>query len=185
MPSRVQDEMTFLFPNLNGCTFEIWKWISNFIPHLIMHVIFMLGLKLNHVWKKGHCSLNKDQISPSLATVCGFIIEHYDIPWNKKRKKFKFAMQTLEEARMQWLVKWMRIDIPCLSCMYVRMYLYIHIYPLIICWLHFCSSASVPLLSCSGCIILIDKLQAQKALPVSNYNNQFQTFGWCKFSWHR
>ena len=38
MPSEVWDEITYPFPNLNGCTFEVWKWISNFIPHNVMHV---------------------------------------------------------------------------------------------------------------------------------------------------
>ena len=37
MPSEVWDEITYPFPNLNGCTFEVWKWISNFIPHNVMH----------------------------------------------------------------------------------------------------------------------------------------------------
>ena len=33
------DEITYPFPNFNGCTIEVWAWISNFIPHFIMGVI--------------------------------------------------------------------------------------------------------------------------------------------------
>ena len=39
MPSKVWDEITYPFPNFNGCTVEVWKWISNFIPHFMMDVI--------------------------------------------------------------------------------------------------------------------------------------------------
>ena len=31
---NVWDEIIYPFPNFNGCTVEVWKWISNFIPHL-------------------------------------------------------------------------------------------------------------------------------------------------------
>ena len=33
------DEITYPFPNFNGCTIEVWKWISHFIPHFTGHVI--------------------------------------------------------------------------------------------------------------------------------------------------
>ena len=33
------DEITYPFPNFNGCTVEVWEWIGNFIPHFIMGVI--------------------------------------------------------------------------------------------------------------------------------------------------
>ena len=33
------DEITYPFPNFNGCTVEVWEWINNFIPHFIMDVI--------------------------------------------------------------------------------------------------------------------------------------------------
>ena len=56
MPSKVWDEINYPFPNLNGCTIELWEWISNFIRHFIMDVITypFLGLKLYHVSKGGH-----------------------------------------------------------------------------------------------------------------------------------
>ena len=39
MPSEVWDEITYPFPNFNGGTFEVWEWISNFLPHFTGHVI--------------------------------------------------------------------------------------------------------------------------------------------------
>ena len=31
----VWDEITYPFPNFNGCTVEVWEWMSSFIPHFI------------------------------------------------------------------------------------------------------------------------------------------------------
>ena len=31
IPSILWDEITYSFPNLNGCTVEVWEWISNHI----------------------------------------------------------------------------------------------------------------------------------------------------------
>ena len=39
IPSKVCDEITYPFPNLNGCIVEIWERKSNFTPHFIVHVI--------------------------------------------------------------------------------------------------------------------------------------------------
>ena len=38
MPSKVWDEIIYPFPNFNGCTVEVWEWISNFIPHFMMYI---------------------------------------------------------------------------------------------------------------------------------------------------
>ena len=38
MPIKVWDEITYPFPNFNGCTIKICEW--NFFPHFIMDVIF-------------------------------------------------------------------------------------------------------------------------------------------------
>ena len=32
-------EISYPFPNFNGCTNEVWEWISNFISHFTGHVI--------------------------------------------------------------------------------------------------------------------------------------------------
>ena len=39
MPCKVWDQITYPFPNFNGSTVEVWEWINNFIPHIIIHVI--------------------------------------------------------------------------------------------------------------------------------------------------
>ena len=39
MPGNVWDEISYPFPNVSGCTVEVWKWIRSFIPHLIMDII--------------------------------------------------------------------------------------------------------------------------------------------------
>ena len=36
---KVYDDITYPFPNFNGCTVEVWEWIINFIQHLSCHVI--------------------------------------------------------------------------------------------------------------------------------------------------
>ena len=35
---KVQEEITYLFPNLTGCTVEVCEWIS-FLPYFIVNVI--------------------------------------------------------------------------------------------------------------------------------------------------
>ena len=39
MPSKVWDEITYPYPNLNGHAVKFWEWISSFIPHFKMDVI--------------------------------------------------------------------------------------------------------------------------------------------------
>ena len=36
---KMWGEISYPSPNVNGCTVEVWKWICNFIPHVIMYVI--------------------------------------------------------------------------------------------------------------------------------------------------
>ena len=38
-PNKSWDEITYPFPNFNGCTVDVWEWIRNFVPHHIMDVI--------------------------------------------------------------------------------------------------------------------------------------------------
>ena len=48
----VEDEITYAFPNFNGCAVEVWEWIRNFIPHFTGNVItYARWLKLIHVGK--------------------------------------------------------------------------------------------------------------------------------------
>ena len=39
VPIKGWGEITYPFPNFNGATVEVWKWISNFIPQFTMDVI--------------------------------------------------------------------------------------------------------------------------------------------------
>ena len=36
---KVWDEIAYPSPNFNGCTVEVWEWVSNFTPHFTRHVI--------------------------------------------------------------------------------------------------------------------------------------------------
>ena len=39
MPNKVNDEITYIFPNFNCVTVEVWEWINDFISHVIRDVI--------------------------------------------------------------------------------------------------------------------------------------------------
>ena len=53
LSSKVWDQITYTFPNLNSATVEVWKWISNFIPNFVMDVI------THSCWDKSSCSGSK------------------------------------------------------------------------------------------------------------------------------
>ena len=39
--------ITYPFQNFNGCTADVWEWISNFTPHFIMDSItYRAGVKV-------------------------------------------------------------------------------------------------------------------------------------------
>ena len=63
MRIRVRGEITYPFPNFNGCTAEVWEWISKF--HLILYngcnYLSVMGFKLNHISKMGPWSFSWDQ----------------------------------------------------------------------------------------------------------------------------
>ena len=47
---KVWDEITYPFPNFNGCTIDVCEWICNFTPYLIMKVItypYWIAIKTN------------------------------------------------------------------------------------------------------------------------------------------
>ena len=51
MLNKVWDEITYPFPNFNGCTIEVWEWISNFISNFLMVITrTSLHLKLPAIW---------------------------------------------------------------------------------------------------------------------------------------
>ena len=61
MPCKVQGEITYPFPNFNGCTVEVWEWICIFYSTLYNDCIYlpMLGLKLTHVCKRSSCTIHR------------------------------------------------------------------------------------------------------------------------------
>ena len=38
-PNKMWDEITYQFPNFNGCTVRVWERMNNSIPHFTMDVI--------------------------------------------------------------------------------------------------------------------------------------------------
>ena len=46
MPCKMQWEITYSFPNFNGCTVNVWEWISNFMPLFTEYVIYHAGIKI-------------------------------------------------------------------------------------------------------------------------------------------
>ena len=67
MHGKMWDKITYPFPKFNDGTVEVWEWISNFIPHFIMGVIFLsiLGSKITHVRIKGPL----DGITPACVLI--------------------------------------------------------------------------------------------------------------------
>ena len=56
------DEINYPFLKFTGCTAEVWKWKSNFIPHFIgMWLFCMPGFKFIHVSKRVPKVLNIDK----------------------------------------------------------------------------------------------------------------------------
>ena len=50
---KVWCEITYPFLNSNGCTVEVWEWISNLITlYWACDYLFMLGFKLIHISKR-------------------------------------------------------------------------------------------------------------------------------------
>ena len=58
-------KITYPFPNFNGCTVEVWRWISNFITPLIMGVI------TPPCWIKVSWSV---LVKPQLATISFLVL---------------------------------------------------------------------------------------------------------------
>ena len=58
MPSKVWDDIPYPFPNCNGCTVDLWEWISDFTPHFMMVVTGNDGLQVRfNVLSDKHDSL--------------------------------------------------------------------------------------------------------------------------------
>ena len=62
------DEIIFPFPNFNGCTVEVWEWISNSIPHFKRHVITYACWE--GTWRRWDKADNYANPIYGVATVC-------------------------------------------------------------------------------------------------------------------
>ena len=73
IPSKMRDEITNQFPNVNGCKAEVREWINNLIHQFLIgcNYLCMLGLMLIHVSKRG-------------PYVKALTHEHLRISWNQK-----------------------------------------------------------------------------------------------------
>ena len=83
MPSKVCDEITYPYPNFNGCTVEVWEWINDFITHFIMrgcNYSSMPGLKLT-ILVKG---------APGVRWTLSSIIEIPFRRWHSRNKSCHF-----------------------------------------------------------------------------------------------
>ena len=89
MPSKVWDELTYPFPNFNGCTVEVFlEWISsfilhirmamsNYIPHIIMDVITFFPPQFQFNYVREACPTT----TPTLFTECSQIRFHFCGRW--------------------------------------------------------------------------------------------------------
>ena len=76
----------YTFPNFNGCSIEVWEWISNFSPHKNRcNHLSMVVLKLNYVGERGprHCSFPQSMITQ-------FILWFTELEWLKMDYEEKF-----------------------------------------------------------------------------------------------
>ena len=72
----VLDETTSPFPNFNGCTVEVWEWISNFIHYWLWMWLFIhAGIDVKPMLVKG----NGLQCIPEIMFCCVLLsnIFHY------------------------------------------------------------------------------------------------------------
>ena len=65
MPSKVWDEIIYLFPNINGFTTEVWEWMYNFILQFIRDILTSKHMP-SKVW---------DEITNPFPNINGFNIE--------------------------------------------------------------------------------------------------------------
>ena len=98
------DEITHLFPNFNGCTVEVWKWVSNFITYITGHVAIYLCWDLIHV--KGTpeliltmCKLDSLEILEwnSNQNTNFFILKDASTTSKNLATKFNFCVEILYE----------------------------------------------------------------------------------------
>ena len=78
MAKKVCNEIPNPFPSFNGCTVEVWRWDSNFIPNIIMDVTTY------PCWDLSYTMLVKGVPGPLLSS--GSTIQLFQCQWTKLNK---------------------------------------------------------------------------------------------------
>ena len=109
---RVWDVITYPFPNFNGCTVEVWDWISNFVRkmrkvlscdndicislNIRTHAFSLCRLYLSH---SGHVVM----IGPNATSVCGM-----DLKTGKYLSMYHISHLFCSDTLLQHIVSFSR-----------------------------------------------------------------------------
>ena len=93
MPCNVWNEIIYPFPNFSICTVEVWQWLSDFIPHILMGVITYL------FWDKSWCMLVKG------ATGLFYLKTHLNLDesYNLYRNAYMYIELFMDVHTDNWL----------------------------------------------------------------------------------
>ena len=119
---NVRDEITYLFPNFNGCTVEVWEWMSNFIPNFTVHVItYPLGLEVSYVssgewllWV--HCLINTLQV-PSVAIITLWLSHHHAVIIGLLSRNHR---PCYKDVGLYFIKTWVNHSISCISFIFLN-----------------------------------------------------------------
>ena len=130
---KMWEDITFLFPNFNGCTVEVWEWISNFISHFTEHVITYpcLGLKLNYVSKRSPgvaIELSRDRVIVSLFVSIFMWKMYFSLRASSRYELYNFCMNDIFGDMFQALTDIQQYDVWVqMLTIYVYTYLLLHV----------------------------------------------------------
>ena len=72
---KVWDEITYPFPNFNGCTVEVWEWINNFIPLFTGHVITLLiRVSKRGPWYRDEATVYPKKYAHGFVVLCFVVV---------------------------------------------------------------------------------------------------------------
>ena len=80
IPSKMWDEISYLFPNFNCATVEVWERIKKIIPHFIMDVITCTSW-VKPLWYKGSKNLSI-RVQVSNIKYCAVLLMRWGIGAN-------------------------------------------------------------------------------------------------------
>ena len=70
MPSKVWNEITYPFPNFNGCSNEVWEWISNFFPSFSIDVITEINISKLLIYVSKRAAIDWPKLYGSIILAC-------------------------------------------------------------------------------------------------------------------